>query len=179
MRELRGHSTQRAQSTTIARARPLGDATGLHEFLLDIRAQQAERAEHAGRARDHHAPDAERLGDLGRHHRPVAAEGDEREVARVAAAIGRDRLHGARHRGDRERQHAARRARQVEAQRARDLSCKRGAAGIGLERKAAAGQRRVVDVAERQEGVGQRRLRAAEPVADRARDRRRRSAGRP
>ncbi len=58
---------------------------------------------------------------------------------------------------------SARRLRKVEAKRPGDLIIERSAAGISREWEAAARQRHIVDVAEYQEGVRQRRLPTASP----------------
>ena len=65
--------------------------------MLDIRIEKAEGGEQARGGRHDHALDAERLCHAAAEERPVAAEGEEREGARIAAALGRHGLDGADH----------------------------------------------------------------------------------
>jgi hypothetical protein len=67
--------------------------------VLDICVEQSERREKAGRRRYHNPGDAERRGHAGGEQRSVAAEGKQRELARVTAALRRNRLDGADHIG--------------------------------------------------------------------------------
>ena len=70
---------------------------GAHLVELGPREEQAERAEEAGERGDEHGPAAEVLGEPGRVHRAGAAVGDQGEVARVAALLGRHRPQRAHH----------------------------------------------------------------------------------
>ena len=81
-----------------------------HEVMLALRLEEADRAEDAGRGRDEHRRDPERARHLGGEERPVAAEGDEDELPRVAPALDRHRADRAGH---------ARAAHQVDAVRGR------------------------------------------------------------
>ena len=65
------------------------------EVVLDIGFEQANRAEHARGERDQDAADLEGPGHLGGEQWAVSAEGDYREVARIAAAFDCNRTHGA------------------------------------------------------------------------------------
>ncbi len=105
---------------------------------------------------------------------PLPAERAEREVARVAAAVGRDRLHRPRHRRDGE--HAGSRARppRPSARAAPRRAARAPRATRRVEGDRAAAELRLVEVAEREQRVGERRLDAAHAVTDRARRRRRR-----
>ena len=58
---------------------------------------EAERREHAGRLRDEHGADAELFGERARVERTGAAERDEREPARIVAALDRDDAQRAQH----------------------------------------------------------------------------------
>ena len=62
-----------------------------------LRLEQADRAEDAGRRRHEHGRDPERARHLGGEERPVAAEGDQDELARVAPALDGHRADRARH----------------------------------------------------------------------------------
>ena len=106
-------------------------------------------------------------------HGPRAAEGDEREVARIAAAL--DRYHARRqlHVGVDDRVDAPRRVLERQAERARDSRLNRARRGARMELERAAGEILGIDVAQHHVGVGDRRLHAAAPVADRPRRRRR------
>ena len=78
---------------------------------LRPREEQAERAEEPGERGHEHRRAAELLGEPGRVHRAGAAVGDQRELARVAALLGRDRAQRAVHARVRELVDAARRPR--------------------------------------------------------------------
>ena len=58
---------------------------------LGSREEQADGAEQAGHRRHEHRRDAEIVGEPAGVDGPGAAVGDDREVARVAALLGRDR----------------------------------------------------------------------------------------
>ena len=91
---------------TRSRARQVGSArassSSKRPSRRDVVAAQVgdrepERAEHARRARDEHALDPELLGERARMQRPGAAEGDEREPARVDPALDADHAQRPRH----------------------------------------------------------------------------------
>ena len=67
--------------------------------MLEIGREHADGAEHAGERRHHHAADAQIAGHVGRVDAAVAADGDQRQVARVAAPLDGDGADGARHGG--------------------------------------------------------------------------------
>ncbi len=139
-----------------------------HELVLDLREQQTRRAEHARRQRHQHAAHLERARDRDGDHRPVAAEPAEHELARVAAAIGRDRLDRPRHRRDRQLEDAVGGLGRALAERLRD-GLERPCGGVGIQLDGAAGEVLGAQVAEDDQRVGQRRLVPAEAVAGRPR----------
>src|SRR5690606_9220977 len=57
--------------------------------MLDVGIKQAERGEEARRWRDDDAANAQRIGHAAGEQRPVAAECEQGELPRVAAALGR------------------------------------------------------------------------------------------
>jgi hypothetical protein len=57
------------------------------QMVLALGLEEPDRAEHAGRGRHQHGPDGEGARHLRGEERPVAAEGDQDEVARVAPAL--------------------------------------------------------------------------------------------
>ena len=65
----------------------------MHRF----RGEHPSRGEHAGDRTDQDAADAEEPRDIDRMQRPAAAEGHQREVARILAALDRHRADRARH----------------------------------------------------------------------------------
>ena len=118
---------------------------------------EPERREHARRRGHEHRADPELLGERARVQRPGAAERDEREVARIVAALDRD-----------------------DAQRAQHLRVDDLDDGRGVERRRARARRprgrarrppasRVRQAAEQEVRVGHGRLRPAAAVAGRAR----------
>ena len=68
-----------------------------HEVVLQIAEQHAHRAQHRGLARHDLQRDLDLVADLARVDRPGAAGGDERELARVPAALDRHLAHALRH----------------------------------------------------------------------------------
>ena len=91
------------------------------EMVLEVGLEQADRAEHAGRRRDEHGADPEPGGHLGGEQRPVAAERDEAELARVAAALDRDGADRTRHPRAAEQVDAVGRLLERQPERRRDL----------------------------------------------------------
>src|SRR5262245_7651033 len=59
-------------------------------IVLDLRGQQAEGGEVAGMPWHEHTRDPDLLSQRQGMHRPGTAEGDQREVARIVAALDRD-----------------------------------------------------------------------------------------
>ena len=167
---------------------PRGDLAGVEALeaaaerpdlvVLDGAGQHAHGGEDAGRRRKEHPRDAERARQVAGMHRPRAAEGEEREVARVEAALHGHRADGAHHVGVGHLAHAQRRRLDREAERA---------ASAALDRAPARRRRRAASAPPARRGgrkpsttlasvtVG---ALAAQPVADRPRDRRRPTAGR-
>ena len=97
--------------------------------------------------------------------RAAAAEGDQRESARVEAALDRDRPNRARHVGIDHRAHAERRVRHREPERARQRAPDRLFSERRIEGQRAAGKRGRIEIAQHQVGIGHRRLLAGLPVA--------------
>ena len=75
-----------------------GGPDGAHERRADVGVEQAPRREHAGRGGMTTRRDVEQLRQPARVQRAGAAEGDQREAARIVAAADGDRADGARHR---------------------------------------------------------------------------------
>ena len=67
--------------------------------LRHVGQQHAERREHAGVARRDHRGDVERVGDLAGVHAAGAAEGEQRELARIESALHGHDANGALHVG--------------------------------------------------------------------------------
>ena len=86
--------------------------------------------------------DAQRGRHAGGEQRPVAAEGEQRELARVAAALGRYRLDGADHVGGRDQMGAVGRALDRHAERLGDLFGEDRARLLGVELERAADEMR-------------------------------------
>ena len=80
-----------------------------HVVMFRLREQHAERAEQTRQRRDENPAHAEQARERRRVHRPVAAEREQRKLARIAAALGRHRAQRPRHRGVRNAVHAPRR----------------------------------------------------------------------
>ena len=138
------------------------------EVAPQIREKLSQRRQVTGKTRDQDPGDRQLLGDQEDMHRPRPAEAEQREVARVEAAMDRDLAHRAGHLGDRDPERAVGEPDDVVRveggcepperrfrQRLREPQIAR--------QRAVGGQ-----PAEDQVGVGNRRLRAAAPVAGRA-----------
>ena len=65
--------------------------------MLDVGEQHAERAEEPGDRRHDDAADPEALRERGRVHAAVAADREQAELRRIAAALRSDRLQRAHH----------------------------------------------------------------------------------
>ena len=128
----------------------------------EVGAEQAHRREQAGVRRDHDARDLQQVERGGQEHRAGGAVGHEREVARVdAVAHGdvRDLLGDV---GDGE----AVGERHALLERERRLErLERAPRELGIQAHLAAGEAGRIEDAHQQAGVGQRRRRAAAPVA--------------
>ncbi len=134
--------------------------------MLGLREEQPDGAEDARRRWHEHVPHAERTGDLDADDGPVATEGAEREVARVAAAVGGDSFDGAGHGGDGDHQHAVGRLEHRQAEAVGDGVAEHVVCGRYVEGDGAAGELARVQVAEHGEGVRQRRLLSSASVTD-------------
>ena len=139
--------------------------------MLDAAGQHAHRREHAGRRREHHARNAERPCQVAGMHRPRAAEGEQRQFARIEAALDGDGADGANHIGVGDLADAIGRGLDGEAERGAERLADRSPRRLDVELQGAARQPGR-QVAEHDIGVGHRRPRAAQPVADRTRVRR-------
>ena len=109
--------------------------------VLEVGGQHADRAEHAGERRHHDAADAEIARHVESVDAAVAADGDQREVARVAAALDRDGADRTRHGGVRHRADAVRGLLQRQAERLAHVRLDRLLAEPAIDGEAAAGQR--------------------------------------
>ena len=132
------------------------DEVRAHGIPPLVRDDEPERRQHAGGRRHEHRPEPELVGESARVQRPGAAEGDEREVAWIVAALDRDdpqrpqhlRVHDLDHRRRVEPVERTRGGVPVELEPAREL---RG------------------QPSEQEIGVGDGRLRPTFPVARRPR----------
>ena len=134
-------------------------AEGAGVVVLDVGVEQAEGREQAGRRRHDDAAHAELLRHRAGEHRAVAAEGAERVVARVAAALARDRADRPDHVGAGDLVGAVGGVLERQAERPGDPLGDRRARALGVEFQIAADQIVGVDVAEDEVGVGDRGLR--------------------
>ena len=137
---------------------------GADEVALDIGDKQAERRRVPGVRRDDHGLHVEQVGNLRGQERPGAAEGKEREGARVAAALDRDLADAVRlvPGGDLEHARSGFLGRQADL----GAEClKGGVCPVGVELDLAADQPRG-NAAENEVGVGHRRLGATLAVTD-------------
>ena len=143
-----------------------------------LRGAEAERREDAAGARAEHPPDAELAGDRRGVHRAGAAEGQQREAARVDAALDGDHAQRPDHLlvGDPDDPLGG--LQLPEAERAGEPR-HRGPRRLGVELDAAGQPRVAREVAEQQVRVGDRRLARRRARNRRARARRRPSAARP
>ena len=160
------------------------------EQFLDRRSGVAAQVGEAGdeivaaQVRHHHAPGrehrrpggnddllhAEFLRERDGMHRTAAAEGDEREVARIEAAVERHQLQRVDHVVVGDADDAARRFGRIDAELGSDgLDCRACRAHVGIDRAAA--EIVLVDPPEPQIGVGRRRIGPALAVGRRPRQR--------
>ncbi len=116
---------------------------------------------------------------IGRVHRARAAEGDEREAARIVAARDRDDPQGAHHRRVCDPDDRSCSLLDAETERPRDVELDRPSSGGRVEPDAPAEEARWIERSEDEVRVRHRRGFAARSVRPRARDPRRRSPGRP
>ena len=137
-------------------------------MVLDVREEQTERGEQAGRRRHHDAAHLELSRHARGEDRPVPAEREQGVLARVAPALARDRPDGAHHvrRGNDVR--AIRRLRQRQPHPARDLRLEDFVRTRGVQLHGPAGELMRIEEAEDHVRVRHRRLGTAEVVAERA-----------
>ena len=113
-----------------------------------------------------HARHLQLAGERGRVHRAGSSEGDDHEVARVAAPAHRDELEEMDHVRVRDPDHAERRVVDAHVERVCD-GRERRSRPVDVERDLAAEEVVRVDASGDHVRVGHRRLRAAPPVAGR------------
>ena len=92
------------------------EQAGQEVVAAQVAHQHPPGREDVGGARDHDLPDPELGGERDRVHPAAAAEGDEREVARVVAAVDRDQLERVDHVVVRDPHDAARRLGAIDAE---------------------------------------------------------------
>ena len=144
-------------------------ALGRDELVLEVGREQPGRRDDARVRRHEHACDLELERDVAREHRPAAARGDERELARVVAAAHRVQLDRLGHAVLLDLERAERRLLDGHPELVGD-ALHRLLGERAVELHAAAEQAAVrAQAAEQELGVGRGRLRAAAPVAGRAR----------
>ena len=137
--------------------------------VLDLGMEQAEGGEQAGRGRHQHCPDRELARHAGGEERPVAAEGEQGVVTRVAAPLGRDSANGADHVRGGDTVGAERGVFRRQAHRLRHGALEGLARRLVVELQRAADEMARIEVSEQQVGVGEGWFRAARTVADGAR----------
>jgi hypothetical protein len=135
---------------------------------LRPREEEADGAEETRDRRHEDGPHAEILREAGRVNRPGAAVGDQREVARVAPLLGRDRPQRPRHPRVRDPVDPTRRLEEGQTERLGDAA-HRLLGQLRGDRDLPVGDRAGGHVAEDDVCVGDRWLDAAAPVAGRAR----------
>ena len=105
-----------------------------HVILAHVGQQHAERREVRRQIRHDHGRNLQVARDLHGVQRTGAADRDEREVARIVAALDRDAAHGERHLGDGDLHDAVRDLGRVHAQRLRRASLEPAPRGVDVER---------------------------------------------
>ena len=128
------------------------------EVVAQVGEQHAERAEDRREPRHDDRRELELVGDRARMHRPGAAGGDERQLARVVPALDRDVLRAGGHVEVDHLGHRRGRLDRAEAERPRDAALDGLAGPLERELHPAAEEVVGVDVAEHEVGVGARRL---------------------
>ena len=160
----------RSRGQTLGGERVAGEQDRARDVAPGGRGGETERAEHAGGARAEDAGDAELACQRGGVQRARAAEGHEREPARVDPALDGHQAQRTQHLGLGDADDALRAREQVEVELAGEP--RHGALGGGALEREAARQRRVLEqAAEQQVGVGDRR-RSARARSRRGRGRR-------
>ncbi len=134
--------------------------------MLEIGDQQAQRRENTGAGRDQRGGHAGLGGQAVGVQGAGAAERDQREIARIEAALHRHQPERAHHGGVGDFDNRVRRGDDVEAGRA---DCVNGSASASdVEHDVAAEEVMRIEPAEDEIGVGHRRFRPATPVAGRS-----------
>src|SRR5215469_3592684 len=137
---------------------------GAHEVVLHLGLEETEGAPHAGSGGHEDGGDLERPRHLRGEERAVAAEGDEGELLRIAAALDGDGAHRPRHPRASQEIDAVGGLMEVEVETLRDLLGHRAPSALGVEGESA-GKPLGMEVAEAHVRVGEGRLSASEPVA--------------
>ena len=138
--------------------------TGPSVVVAHLGAEQAERRQHAGMSRHHDRAHPEQRRQLGAVERPRAAEGHEREIAGIVAALHRYQPDGADHVVVDDVEDPARRRFERKAERPRHPLLDGPARPLDVERHLAAQQVRG-DTTKHEVSVGDRRLLPARAVA--------------
>ena len=125
---------------------------------LQIGEQEPDGAEHARTERHDDFLDLQRAREIDRMNAAIAAECNHREGARVAAAIGGDRLHGAHHVGIGDEMNAVGGFQHVAAERTRDFALDGAPRQLRVDRHAAARKCRGIEITQNHIGVGYGRL---------------------
>ena len=136
-------------------------------MILDIRVEQPEGREQSGAGRNDDPLDVELRRHAGGEQRPVAAECEQRELARIAPALARYRADRTDHVRRRDLICAIGRILDRHLQRRRDGLGEHRARLLGVELERAADEMLRIDVAEQHVGVGDGRHSAALIVTDR------------
>ena len=155
-----------AQPAEIALLQP--DAHGADDVVLEVGCDQPLSAQDSGRGRYHELRNAERPGDFARVQRARAPERQQTVVARIVAALDRNRADGAHHVGRHNFDDAQGGPFDGEAE-ALSNRLNRGARSPRIERHASADQPFRREPAEHEIGIRHRRLGAAFSVTGGAR----------
>ena len=138
------------------------------EVLADLRLEHPPRRERAREARDDHLGHVELLREERCVHRPGAAERDERELARLDPLLDRERPDRLRHLGVDHVADPLGELDRLQVQLVGELG-DRASRRVDVERHLAACEPGRIDATEDEVRIGDRRLRAAAPVARGAR----------
>ena len=140
---------------------------GLHEVVPDVGHHQPDRGEHTGPLRHQDRGNADLLGQRRGVHGAGAAEGDQGQIARIEALLGRADPHGAFHVGVGDADDPRRRRLGRQPERRADPLHERPPRGIEIHPHLAAQEAIRMEPAEHQVGVGHGRLVAAAPIGGR------------
>ncbi len=97
--------------------------------------EQPERTEQTWRRRHHHAADAQLVGGCNRVQRTITAVGDEREGARIAAALRGDRAHSSNHVGNPDPMHTVGGLQRIQRERPGHPLHEQALCPLGVERQ--------------------------------------------